>query len=380
MKIKAVLKWVMYIILSILILANLAILISGKTYIYKALVYNYVNIDDYKIFENRLVKAGVHQPWAMAKNYNQIQISKQLLQELDSLHTTSFLIIKNDSVLYEKYGRGYTGKEISNSFSMAKTIIGILVGVALDEGKIKSLDEPVSDFIPSFKTGMKAHLTIRHLLMMSSGLNWDEAYASLFSVTTEAYYGSDLEKLIARLDVVTEPGTKHNYKGSDTQLLAFILEKATGKKVADYASEKLWQKIGAHYDALWSLDHKDGHEKAYCCFNACAKDFARFGKLYLDSGSWNGQKIVSSNYVKQSITPNMLLDENGNKTDYYGYQWWLENYKDHKIFYMRGILGQWVIVIPQKRIIIVRLGEIRGAPQGNAYKEFFDMIDEAIKL
>lgn len=379
MKIFRILKWIFYSIFTLLLVVNLVIFLTGKTYLYKGIYYNYVNIDDYKIFENRVVKAGHYQPWARANNYNTRQLSNAFLKELDSLQTTAFLIVKNDSLVHEEYWNGYTETKLSNSFSIAKTIVGLLIGIALDEGLIKSLDEPVSHYLKGFNSSMGARLTIRHLLMMSSGLNWDETYSSLFSITTESYYGSDLEKLLAGLEVVVEPGTIHNYKSCDTQLLAFILEKVTGKKLAEYASEKLWKKIGARSKALWSLDKQNGHEKAYCCFNSTAQDFARIGKLILDCGKWQGNQIVSSSFIKRCLSPNLLPDETGKPTDYYGYQTWLENYKDNKLFYMRGILGQWVIVIPEERIIIVRLGEGRGKPMGNAYEEFYDMVDVALQ-
>jgi CubicO group peptidase (beta-lactamase class C family) len=144
-------------------------------------------------------------------------------------------------------------------------------------------------------------------------------------------------------------------------MLAFILEKATGQTVGDYASEKLWSRIGAEQPAPWSLDHKDGHEKAYCCFYSGARDFARLGKLMLDSGSWNGTQIVSKDFVKEATTPNGLYyyDDPDTLVYTYGLQWWLMNYSGHNIFYMQGMLGQYVFVIPDERMIVVRLGKHR---------------------
>lgn len=160
------------------------------------------------------------------------------------------------------------------------------------------------------------------------------------------------------LKVVEKPGVEWNYKSANPQLLAFILEKATGMKVSEYASQKLWSKIGAVHDAQWSLDHKDGDEKAYCCFYSNARDFARVGKLMLNNGVYNGVRVVSEAYVKESITP-APLTENGKPFYGYGFQWWLMNYDGHEIFYARGILGQYVVVIPEADIIFVRLGHKR---------------------
>jgi CubicO group peptidase (beta-lactamase class C family) len=132
-------------------------------------------------------------------------------------------------------------------------------------------------------------------------------------------------------------------------------------KIAEYASEKLWKPMGAEQAAQWSLDHENGDEKAYCCFYSNARDFARFGKLYLNNGNWNGVQLVPDQYVKDSVTPAPLLEESGKPNRCYGYSWWLlPGYKGHDIFYARGILGQYVIVIPDKKIIIVRLGHKRG--------------------
>jgi CubicO group peptidase (beta-lactamase class C family) len=360
-------SWLARILWSLFILfvsINIAIVITGKTYLYKALFYNYANIDDLDIFNTRIVENGTPQPWAIAADYNKRKLNDSLLSELEQNESVSFLVIKNDSILHEQYWDRYDTNSASNSFSMAKSFVSSCIGIALDEGKIKSLDEPVGDFLPHFKEGANAKLTIRHLLMMSSGLNWDESYSSLFSITTEAYYGTNLEKLVNRLSVVEEPGKKFDYMSGNTLLLGMIVEKATGKKLSEYISEKIWKRIGAEYPAQWSLDKHDGTEKAYCCFYSNARDFARYGKLYLDSGMWNGQKIISKDYVMQSITP-APLDFTGNENNCYGYQWWLTEQRGHKIFYCRGLLGQYIVVIPDEKIIFVRLGKHRPLPRSD---------------
>ena len=179
----------------------------------------------------------------------------------------------------------------------------------------------------------------------------------------------------------SEPGKKFEYLSGNTELLAFVLEKATGKKLSDYASEKLWKPMGASSNALWSLDHENGTEKAYCCINTNARDFARFGKLYLDSGRWNGKQLVNEQYVLNSIVPADLTNKEGNKIDHYGYSWWLINYKGHQIFYARGILGQYVISIPDKNLVIVRLGHKRSKEKmGEHPKDVYLYIDAALNM
>jgi CubicO group peptidase (beta-lactamase class C family) len=265
----------------------------------------------------------------------------------------------------EHYWDGYTEKSYSNSFSMAKSVVGILTGTALKEGKIKSLSQPVSDFIPEFKNPPNDQLTIYHLLTMSAELNWDESYSSLTSETTEAYYGKNLRRQMLRLKTTGLPGKEFNYQSSCTQLLGMVLEQATGKKLADYCSEKLWLPIGAENDAQWSLDRNNGMEKAYCCIYSNARDFARIGKLYLDSGRWNGIQIVPEDYVLNSITPAPLADKSKPNTEY-GYQWWIGVYSGRQVFYARGILGQYILVLPKEKLIVVRLGHQRDKDeQGN---------------
>jgi len=194
---------------------------------------------------------------------------------------------------------------------------------------------------------------------MSSGFDWDESYASLFSPTTKAYYGNNLEKMLLHLKVINKPGLIFDYQSCNQLVLAYILEKVTGKTLSEYASEKLWKPLGAKMDALWSIDHKDGLEKAYCCFNTNARDFSRFGTLYLHNGKFNNRQIISEDYVKRSVEPANLKDAEGNNSDCYGYSWWLTDLNGEKVFYAQGILGQFIIVIPGKNIVAVRLGKKR---------------------
>jgi CubicO group peptidase (beta-lactamase class C family) len=347
----------------LLVVVNVGVLISGKTYIYKALVYNYVGINDLDLFHVREVKAGMPQPWPFSKEYNSKPMPDSLMAINERLQTVSFLVIKNDSLLYEWYAKDYSDTSHTNSFSMAKSIVGVLAGLAIKDGSIKSIDQKVSDFIPEYKEGNRSALTVRHLLQMSALLNWDEAYSSLFSVTTEAYYGTDLHKLLMKEDVRETPGTKFNYQSGATQLLAFVIEKATGKSLSAYASEKLWQPLGAEHGAFWSLDKENGSEKAYCCFYSNARDFARIGSLYLHQGNWKGNQLLDSSWVQQSVTPTRLpAYETGLPDSSYGFQWWV----GPDYFYCRGILGQYIVVLPAEQLIIVRLGHERDKDeQGN---------------
>lgn len=360
-------KWIFLVLLLIVIVFTTYAFTTGRSYLFKAVWYNFAGIDDYKIFNNNTVAAGNAQPWPVSSTYNKIVRPGDLDQLLAELKTVAVVVIKNDSLLYEKYWGGYSDSSISNSFSVAKSITSLLIGAAIKEGKIKSVDELVGNYLPEFKEGRAGRLTIKHLLTMSSGSNWDESYANPLSVTTESYYGTDLYKTATGVKIVKEPGTYHSYKSGDTELLGLILEKATGASVSDYASKKLWQPLGAEHPAKWSTDKKSGKEKAFCCFNTNARDFARIGQLMLDSGKWKGNSIIDPNYYHQSVRACQVPDEGDAPCDDYGYQWWI--YPEVPgVFYARGILGQYIIVIPAKKVVIVRLGHkrsgnfINGAP------------------
>lgn len=361
---KKFLKGFFLTLLIIIIGLNVYIFASGRTYIYKALNNTYLkgrsgpSIDEYHIFSNRKIETGKPQPWPIASDVKSKTLPAESDKYFKQYQTAAFLVIRNDSIRFEKYWENYNEKSVTNSFSMAKTWVSVLTGIAISDGKIKSVDQPVSDFLPEFKTPERSKIKILHLLTMSSGINFDESYVSPFAYPAEAYYGEDLQQVTYKYEVASEPGKEFIYLSGNTALLGFVLEKATGKKISDYASEKLWKPMGAEQPAFWSLDKENGVEKAYCCFNSNARDFARFGQLYLDSGRWKGHQLVPEEYVLASIQP-AVLKYRGKKNDIYGYKWWLTNFKGRKVFYARGILGQYVIVIPAEKMVIVRLGKKR---------------------
>lgn len=355
---KKFIRVIVTIILVIIVAFSAYAVISGRTYLFEAVWYNFADIDDYQKFTNNTVVTGDPQPWRLSNDYNKNPLPVTLKKKLEDLETVAVLAVKNDSILYEFYWDGYSDSSLSGSFSVAKSITSLLIGAALKEGKIQSLQQPVGDFLPEFSTGEKAKVRIIDLLTMSSGSNWDESYANPFSVTTELYYGHDAYKTATGVSIIHPPGTLHAYKSGDSQLLGLLLEKATGKSLSAYASEKLWQPLGAEHAALWSTDQIGGSEKAYCCFNSNARDFARLGQLMLDSGRWKGNEIIPMDYYLNSIKPCRIPDNTGQPCTYYGYQWWIIPSKP-SIFYARGILGQYIIVIPSKKTVIVRLGKKR---------------------
>lgn len=335
--------------------------LPSNYYLRRALIHLLPKIDQYPIFENRVVKAGNPQPWRESEDYNKLSVPEKYLPVFEDLGTVAFVIIKDSSLLFEQYWEGYSPQSYSNSFSMAKSIVSLAIGCAIDDGVIKNIDQPVADFFPEFRGYNGKTLTLRHLLTMSAGVDFDEAYSSPFSPTTQLYYGDDLPTIALGMKEIEEPGVYFTYQSGVTQLLALIVEKATGENISSYVSRKLWTPVNAEEDALWSLDKKEGIEKAYCCFNSNARDFARFGQLILNKGRWDGRQLVSESYVKEATTPDtsLIFKEYNEPNQCYGFQFWHLTYKGMDIPYMRGILGQYVFVIPELNAVVVRLGHKR---------------------
>ena len=372
-------KWFAFVLVSIIILMYIFdvdyLLRAVRTIYFRG--YTTAFLEDYTHFPNREIKKGTAQPWNIAKDYNSVEATPTLAKTHKELQTIAFLIIKNDSIWHESYFDGFNKDSKSNSFSMAKSIVTAALGKAIMQGKIKSLDQKVTDFFPELKGKFAKEVTVGDLSSMASGLSWDEKYYSPFSIVTRAYFDDDLKKVILGLEINEKPGQSFKYLSGATQLLAMCIEKATGEYVSDYVSKNFWQPMGAENEALWQLDHEpDGIEKAYCCIASNARDFARFGKLYKQNGKWNGEQILDSTFVKKCITPRF------ESSPQYGYGWWMHNIKGKELFYMRGHLGQFVIVIPDDDLIIVRLGHLKGLqtttdPHSN---DLYVYVEEAYKM
>ncbi|MFV0565836.1 MAG: serine hydrolase domain-containing protein [Flavobacteriaceae bacterium] len=372
-------KWIL-ILFCLLILALYA---TDTDYLIKAVRTIYLNghstafLEDYKHFDNKPLNIGMPEPWPNHKNYNQAEETNTLKQVNQQNGTIAYVIIKNDSIWFEKYYDGFNENSKSNSFSMAKSYVSALLGKAIMDGYIKSLDQPVCDFIPEFCNGLAANMTVGDLSSMSSGTNWDEAYYSPLSITTRAYFDDDLTKVITGLKVVEQPGKAFKYASGDTQMLAIVIERATGKKLYHYLTESFWKPLNSENQALWQVDSKN-HDlvKAYCCIASNAKDFARMGKLYKNHGKWKDQQVLDSAFVAKSVTPRFP------ESPQYGYGWWMKDMGNKHFFMMRGHLGQYVIVEPTDNVIIVRLGHSKGP--GDALATFTPdittYIQEAYKM
>jgi CubicO group peptidase (beta-lactamase class C family) len=351
-------------------------------HIRRALIHGHAGIYDYTLFSNREVPVSNPQAWEHDSLYNQIKISSSALATCDSFGTTAFVVIRNRKMLHEEYWDGSCDTTRSNSFSVAKSVVSLLIGSLMGEGKITSLDQPVSEILLEFKRTGNASLTLKNLLSMSSGIEWDEGYSSLFSPTTKAYYGEELNTQMNALNVIRKPGQTFEYQSCNTQILAMVVEKLSGTTLSAYASEKLWKPLGAEHPALWSTDHSGGMEKAYCCFNSTAADFARIGQLVLDSGQCNGVQIIPKDYIAQATAPVAgLTDPDGVPCNWYGYQFWILNHQNEKVVYARGILGQYIFIIPGRNAVVVRLGNERSSASLNhAPLDAYSYLDEAFRI
>jgi CubicO group peptidase (beta-lactamase class C family) len=358
-------KFFLKFLLGLVILLNLVILFSGRWYLYKGLANTYFkgrsgpSATEYQIFENRKIESLDPSSLVRSSRCNTSSLPQETEKLFKEFSAHAFVIVKNDSLIHEQYWDGFSDTSHTNSFSMAKTYVSALLGRALKDGYINSIDEPVSKFIPEFAVGEKAKITLRNLVTMTSGIDFDENYINPFAYPAQGYYGEDLMEASCRQGVCRKPGQVFHYLSGNTALLGYCISKAVGKSLSGYLSESLWKDLQCQQPAWWSLDKKDGQEKGFCCLNSNATDFARLGMLYLNSGKWKGKQVIDSEYVANSIIPYSCIEEDGTKNCTYGYSWWLTNYKNEHVFYARGILGQYIICVPSKKLVIVKLARKR---------------------
>lgn len=373
----------LFVALGVAILIGIVWVIPSTRYLINTIKYRDPGIYDRDIFASATVNvSGTEFDLPTGTGFGKT-VPDTLIAAMTGYETTAFLVVKDSTYIFERYFLDGDQDSVSNSFSAAKSIVGILVGAAIYEGKIKSIDDPVSNYIVEFKNKDVGTVTIKELLTMSSGIQWDEAYTSLFGPTTKAYYGTNLEGQMLTLSLKTEPGKVFEYQSCNTQLLAMVVERATGVSLPEYTSAKLWKPIGAVRAAHWSLDASGGVAKAYCCFYARARDFARIGLLVMNQGrTAKGKPVVDSTYFRQMVSPAQgVVDTSGRSVNFYGYQWWLVNYKGKVIYYARGIQGQYVFVVPADNMVVVRLGHQRSKIKvGQHPNDIFVYLDAAFAL
>jgi CubicO group peptidase (beta-lactamase class C family) len=376
--------------------------LSPYGYLIKGLRMTYLigeksaNYLDYKGFDKREVANDPERVsvLAVSEDAGTVELSSALREMLKRTNSGSFLVFRNDSLVCERYFEPVADTVMTNSFSMAKTITCLLFQRAIEEGKIASWDEPVRKFLPwvgkaAVEKGeavdgvspdqMEANaaaLTLRHLITMSAGLQWNESYKSPFGITAKAYYGSDIEATMREVPVVVMPGTQFEYQSGSTQLLGLVLEQVTGKHLSDLASDWLWKPLGMEASAYWSLDKANGRELNFCCVNARSRDFGRLGLMVLH----NGKGLVDSGFLAMARKP----FEMGGKAlvPFYGHSFWLGSVDGVDFQFFNGLKGQYIVVIPSKNMVVVRTGHgvVKPADGGRIFDCVKLYVGEAVRM
>ena len=352
--------------------------VTGYGYVLKGVCFAYFRgqsgpgIDESHLFYNHLINTEHPVKWKESIKISKNKLNAAANKKLTSIKTTSFLVVKNNELIVESYWNGFHKNHPTNTFSAAKSVISLLIGIAIDEGHIKSVEQPVSDFLPSFNKGDKSKIIIKDLLTMSSGLNWSESGGNPYSDNARAYYGEDLLGQVNNLKCIEKPGKIFKYKSGNSQVLGYLIEKASGVTLSEYLEKKIWNKINAEHQAIWNLDKMNGDEKAFCCLYITPRDYAKIGQLVLNNGKWNGYQVISETYLKNALQPaSYLTEKNGKQNIRYGWHWWTALYKGDVICYARGINGQYIIIWPEKETVIVRTGEKRKKVADDGHPEDF---------
>jgi CubicO group peptidase (beta-lactamase class C family) len=330
------------------------------------LVHQSPDVDDMKIFFNRSISPGSH-PFHFCYSdkylhyldtvrlYNPYTKQESSLDTLLAQDKTSaFIIYINNRIVCEKYFRGRTESKPSCVFSISKSILSALTGIAISKGYIQSADQRITDFIPELKGNANFNrITIKQLLQMSSGLDWRKN--KTFDDDGKFYYTSGIRRLIVRHKLNKAPGSAWEYKNIDSELLGWVIENATGSDISDLVHKYLWEPMGAEFEAYWSLDSKNGVEKASSSLNACARDLLKFGCIYLNDGKFNNGQIVPQSWIADifDIAPSPdqqpFLKHN--------YLWWIPGNGADREIVADGYLGQRLTINPRYNMVIVKLAE-----------------------
>ena len=341
-------------------------LLTDRSTFARAVAWMESDIGDLRRFPNRSIpRSG--SPWPLASGPEKREVAAAVPDEtltgvalddfLERHATRAFVVLRGNRIIYERYFNGGSPSRIETSFSMAKSFTSTLVGIAIDEGAISSVEDPVTRYVPELARRDRRfqRVRIRHLLTMSSGLAYEEEGLP-WSDDAVTYYGTDLRGVAledTRID--RPPGEQWLYNNFNPLLLGLVLERATGQSVADYMSTRLWQPLGAEHDASWSVDsHDSGFEKMESGVNARARDFARFGRLMLEEGRSARGQVVSRRWVRQATSAGGL----GSPVDFYGALWWVDPQAGagRDPFFARGKFGQVIAVVPDQDLVLVRLG------------------------
>ena len=384
---KKTMRW----LIGFVVLGALLLQATGHGYIWRALRSTYLqghrtaNIDDAHNFDQRVIAKGQVQAWPQAANYNQQTLSPAILAHHQQYGTAAFLVAQHGQLVYEQYFAPYTAQSRTNSFSMAKTITTMQVGLAVQQGFISSFDAPLTEQIKEYsgdERGRKA--TVAQLSSMKSGHEWDENYYLPLNMTTDLYYGKDAEGLVLSHGFEREPGSAYEYSSGSTQLLGVFLKRALqakepGLTISQHLSRSLWAPLGMGSDALYTMDRpaeQGGMERSYCCIFATAQDFARIGQLLLQDGRWNNQPLLDKGFVERMRKPDLQ--------PFYGHSLWMDWQYKTPFYLLQGHEGQYVIVVPSWDMVVVRTGLHRDkkslGPNGQIPLEVYQFVDQAVAL
>lgn len=349
----------------------------SSVYLNRVLSHWDSSVSDYKIFPERIIQKG-DAPYIYEREENELigevvvrysNKQKSLDEFIKGTNTTSFIIVKNDKIVYEKYANGYNENSVNTSFSMAKSIVSLLIGKAIEKGYIQSVDQPISDFIEEFKDEKIGETTIEELLLMRSNIVYDEDKFLWFGDDSLTYWHDDLRKLaLSHTSLNERYNGKFHYNNYHPLLLGIILERSTGVSVSEFFEREIWQKIGAEYNASWSLDSKDGFEKMESGINFRAKDFIKVGSLVLHGGNWNGEQVINSDWLNTSTLCEFPINgseyENtflANRNIGYKYMWYStpSNNSGYDIVAW-GKSDQILYISPSNDLVILRTGKTDG--------------------
>jgi CubicO group peptidase (beta-lactamase class C family) len=346
----------------------------------RALVWMDADVGDQFRFPSRVIRAGDRvSPLPAGPEVDLGPSPLGRTADFDSFlrrtSSTSFLVVYDDRVVYEGYFGGTGRDTLHTTWSVAKSFLSTLVGIAIEEGLIGGVDDPVTEYVPELarRDPRFERITIRHLLTMSSGMRyWDTDFPWPFADDTYTYYAPDLRELaLEGSEVEGPPGREFLYNNYNPLLLGLVLERVSGTSVADYMATRLWQPLGAEHDASWSLDSEwSGFEKMESGVNATAADYARFGLAFLHGGEWGGSRIVSEDWVREATARDTRTDPAGR----YQYFWWVEEEQPRR-FYALGNLGQYIYVAPDAGTVVVRTGTDWGVDNDTWLKVFRNIAD-----
>lgn len=270
-------------------------------------------------------------------------------------NTQGVVVVRDGVIVEERYEDEADETSWATSWSVGKSFNSALVGIALDEGLIPSVDEPMTTYYPDWEGTPREDVTLRHVLQMASGLDFTESYdpddVTNSDIIQMVVFQEDQLAYAADRPSLNEPGSVFNYSSGDAQLLGGVVEQATGMSASDYAAEKLFEPLGIDQVEWWQ--DAEGHTLTYCCVDTTTRNFARFGQLYINGGEWNGETVVSADWVAESLEPSEASEG-------YGYQWWLTGNENDSLpadtFSARGHDGQFIYVVPSLDLVVVRNG------------------------